>query len=189
MPILGIIASAFRSAAGPQGAYDSLATVTVPSGGVASVTFAGIPAGYKHLQIRGISRAIRSGQSGAELAVQINSNATNTNYRSHLLNGDGSVASAQSDQAFGGVFGLRVPGSTALTNNQGSFVIDILDYAATTKNKTVRILTGYDNNGSGYISLASGVFLNTAEVTTLSIIPAYATSIDQHSTFSLYGVR
>jgi molecular chaperone HtpG len=46
-PILGIIASSFRSAAGPDGAYDALATVTVPSGGLASITFAAIPNTYK----------------------------------------------------------------------------------------------------------------------------------------------
>ena len=170
--------------------FESLATVTIGAGGTSSVTFSSIPSTYQHLQIRGISRAIRSGQTGAELAVQLNSDATTTNYRSHLLNGDGSSASSQSDQAFGGVYGLRVPGSSALTNNQGSFVIDILDYASTVKNKTTRILTAYDNNGSGYVSLASGVWLNSSTaISSVSIIPAYATSIDEYSSFALYGIK
>jgi hypothetical protein len=35
------------------GNYDALGTVTVPSGGLSSVTFAGIPqTGYSHLQVR-----------------------------------------------------------------------------------------------------------------------------------------
>jgi hypothetical protein len=189
-PILGIFASANQVQFIASPAFESIATVTVGGGGAASVAFTSIPSGYAHLQIRGISRAIRSGQTGAELAVQLNSDATTTNYRSHLLNGDGSSASAQTDQAFGGVYALRVPGSSALTNNQGSFVIDILDYASTVKNKTTRILTGYDNNGSGYISLASGVWLNSSTaISSVSIIPAYATSIDQYSSFALYGIK
>ena len=36
----------------PQGAYDALSTVTVPAGGVATITFAGIPNTYKHRQLR-----------------------------------------------------------------------------------------------------------------------------------------
>jgi hypothetical protein len=187
-PILGIIAS--QNYPRITNSYESIATVTVGGGGAASVSFSSIPSTYQHLQIRGISRAIRSGQTGAELAVQFNSDATTTNYRSHLLNGDGSGASSQTDQAFGGVYALRVPGSSALANNQGSFVIDILDYASTVKNKTTRILTGYDNNGSGYISLASGVWLNSSTaISSVSIIPAYATSIDQYSSFALYGIK
>jgi hypothetical protein len=189
-PILGIFASSIQNSIANATSYESIATTTVGPGGALSVTFSSIPSTYQHLQIRGISRAIRVGQTGAELAVQFNSDATTTNYRSHLLNGDGSGASAQSDQAFGGVYALRVPGSSALANNQGSFVIDILDYASTVKNKTTRILTGYDNNGSGYISLASGVWLNSSTaISSVSIIPAYATSIDQYSSFALYGIK
>jgi hypothetical protein len=45
---------------GPFGAYDSLATVTL-SADAASVTFAGIPSGYKHLQIRAIHKPSTSG--------------------------------------------------------------------------------------------------------------------------------
>jgi len=189
MPILGVIASSISGSISSS-SYESIATTTVGAGGTSSVTFSSIPSTYTHLQIRCISRAIRSSQTGAELAVQFNSDATTTNYRSHLLNGDGSSASAQTDQAFGGVYALRVPGSSALANNQGSSVVDILDYTSTVKNKTVRILTGYDNNGSGYLSLASGVWLNSSTaISSVSIIPAYATSIDQYSSFALYGIK
>ena len=40
------------------GSYDALATVTVPSGGVSSITFSAIPqTGYSHLQLRTMVRS------------------------------------------------------------------------------------------------------------------------------------
>jgi hypothetical protein len=47
--ILGIIASSKLSAVGD---YESIATVTVGSGGAANVEFTSIPATYTHLQLR-----------------------------------------------------------------------------------------------------------------------------------------
>ena len=82
MPILGIIASSFRSAAGPVGAYDALATVTVGSGGVSSITFAGIPTGYKHLQIRQIAK---STNTGGYILLRPNNDSTYTNFYWHYL--------------------------------------------------------------------------------------------------------
>ena len=90
--ILGTIASAAKNFLWePQGAYDSLATVTVPSGGVASVTFAGIPSGYKHLQIRALYK-VNNTNSGSS-RITYNGDSGN-NYSSHYLIGDGSSASA-----------------------------------------------------------------------------------------------
>ena len=55
-PNLGIIATSISGhlfTFSLVGNYDALATVTVPSGGLSSITFAGIPTtGYSHLQIR-----------------------------------------------------------------------------------------------------------------------------------------
>ena len=60
MPILGIWASQISGHLwAPEGAYDALATVSL-STTTASVTFSGIPSGYKHLQLRLIARTNRS---------------------------------------------------------------------------------------------------------------------------------
>jgi hypothetical protein len=131
MPILGIMASQISGKLwAPDGAYDSLATVTVPSGGLASIEFAGIPNTYKHLQIRSLSLT-----TGA-LWFQTNVNGdTSTNYASHALYGSGASATA-----FGTGTGVAAYGYTALINatGQSALIIDFLDYASTTKNKTVR---------------------------------------------------
>jgi hypothetical protein len=52
-PVLGIIASSNQQGRGGGlvGSYDALAAITVPSGGLSSISFAGIPTGYRQLQL------------------------------------------------------------------------------------------------------------------------------------------
>ena len=190
MPILGIIASSFRSAAGPEGAYDALATVTL-SASAASITFAGIPSGYKHLQIRYINTGTTASGSGADgLDLVINSVQTGNLYDQHILSGNGSTASASASisQNYASA-GLAFVSSTP-TSIPALGVIDILDYANTNKNKTVRLLAGFDANGSGLIRLVSGLFRSTNAVTSLSFyINDRAQSFRTDTQFALYGVK
>jgi len=166
----------------PQGAYDALATVTVPSGGVASINFAGIPTGYKHLQIRGFCGTT----SNASVNMYYNSDTTSSNYAYHRLVGDGSSASAAA--------GTSLPRILDLSGNSTYFyasVIDILDYANTSKNKTARALQGYDTNGgspTGQLTFASGLWLSTAAVNSVTLTPASGSFV-QYTQFALYGVK
>lgn len=168
-------------------AYDSIATTTVGAGGSSSVTFSSIPATYQHLQLRWIARSDRA---AAQDFVDIRFNSdTGANYAAHLLYGDGATASAAayvSNTSAGVIF---MPASTATASVFGTGVMDILDYANTNKYKTTRILGGTDINGSGRIVLGSGVWMNTAAVTTLTIITDNASTYSQYSSFALYGIK
>ena len=74
-------------------------------------------------------------------------------------------------------------------------VIDILDYANTNKFKTVRALTGDDNNNStnyGYISLSSSLWRSTSAITSLTFdqeSSSSTTNFVQYSSFALYGIK
>ena len=75
------------------GNYDALATVTVPIGGLSSVTFAGIPTtGYSHLQVRAIVRDTGSSY-GYNVRLRFNGDS-GSNYTSHNIEGNGSSASS-----------------------------------------------------------------------------------------------
>jgi hypothetical protein len=183
MPILGIWASSFRSAAGPVGAYDALATVTVGSTAVSSVTFAGIPTGYKHLQIRWTAL---TSSNNADLAFRFNGD-TSANYTFHGIEGNGTSASGSNSGTGLTSTPVGIGTSTASTSAVG--VLDLLDYGSTTKLKTVRSLFGYDANGSGYIILRSGLWYATpAAVNSVTILSSPG-NINQYSQFSLYGIR
>ena len=181
MPILGIIASSFRSAAGPEGAYDSLATVTL-SASTSSVTFAGIPSGYKHLQIRWLARSNRAGQASDGVNITLNGTAMTNG---HYIFADGASVSAGVQNSVT----TQVPGATATASVFGGAIVDILDYANTNKNKTVRTIGGFDANGSGQIAYTSTFQASTSAVSSLSFAPLNGTAFDTNSSFALYGVK
>jgi hypothetical protein len=187
MPILGIMASAIS---GNLNSYESIATTTVGSGGSASITFSSIPSTYKHLQVRGIARVSASNSNANNVTATFNSDTTGLNYRTHVLDGDGASATAGDVQIsdFYAAFGFGV-GNTATASIFAGSVIDILDYANTSKNTTVRHLTGVDKNGSGIMRLGSSVWLNTAAITSITIAPRSAGNFVQHSSFALYGIK
>ena len=160
-----------------QGDYWALNTVTVPSGGVSSVTFTGIPQNYAHLQIRGITNA-----GNNDIRIKFNEDSGN-NYSNHYIytdNGAALVSGAQSSVGYIASFY-----STGTTNIFGPGIFDILDYSSTIKNKTFRGTTGSDETLFVY---RSGAWYSTAAITSITIYPASG-SISANSSFSLYGVK
>lgn len=185
-PILGIWASQISGRLWePAGAFDALATVTVPSGGATEVIFNGIPAGYKHLQIRLIARQSSSGTSIDNCTLQCNGVTSGSLYASHFLRGNGSSATST---GYGSLNNWSMAFWAPQTNSGafGAGVIDILDYASTTKTKTFRGLSGVDCNGSGELTLASGLFNSTDAITSIRLFGA---TFGENTTFALYGIK
>lgn len=181
MPIPGIFASAISGNLWkPTGAYDSLATITVPSGTASSVTFVGIPQTYTHLQVRVAARA----DVDDDLRFRFN-NDSGGNYSRHLIFGSGSAAGAGAGYS-------STLGSIGPINNTANVfsvgVMDILDYTNTNKYTTTRSLSGFDANGSGYIMLYGTAWMNTTAVTTITVFPN-ASSFQQYSHIALYGIK
>ena len=183
-PILGILAS---SGAVAGGSYESIATVSVGSGGQANVEFTSIPSTYKHLQIRGIIKSTVAGADTDYGHFYLNNDSA-SNYAIHRLFGNGSsvTASASSSITLGNI-GYVVP-STGRTDIFGAFVMDILDYGSTSKYKTVRVLSGLDNNGSGNIELVSTLYMSSSAISSIKYFSATG-NIAQFSHIALYGIK
>lgn len=169
----------------PNGAYDALATVTVPSGGLASITFAGIPQGYKHLQIRGICL---SSSSNNGIAARFNGDSA-SNYGWHGLEGNGVTTTVQAYSAASQSYAAI--GYTGDATYPSSFICDILDYSSNTKNKVTETITGNDANASAtrYVSFLSGRWLNTAPITSITITHGAGVNLNEYSQIALYGVK
>jgi hypothetical protein len=169
--------------------YESIATVTVGAGGASTVSFTSIPSTYKHLQVRAILRSTYAGSTDF-MSMKFNSDGTAANYTVHKLQGNGASASASASV---GDFYLPMdyPANTATSGVFGTFVIDILDYANTTKNKTSRILAGYDANGSGSVYLDSSLWLSTSAINSITFqdYTVYGGNYAQYSSFALYGIK
>ena len=165
--------------------YESIATVTVGSGGSATITFSSIPSTYKHLQIRGISRSVGA---NINITAQLNGD-TGTNYSLHNFIGDGAAASVNGAGSFGSLFLGYTPSTASTASCFSGTVIDVLDYTNTNKNTTLRSLTGSDLNGSGSIRFMSGAWFNTSAVTSVVLSISGADSFAQYSSFALYGIK
>lgn len=184
-PILGIWASQISGHLwAPQGAYDALATVTVPSGGVASITFSGIPTGYKHLEIRAIGKSASTNTNGD---LTFNGD-TGNNYTWHYLLGDGSSASAGAATSRANIVGMVLMPDSSNTSVYSANVVSILDYASTNKYKTVRALQGYDVNGGGAIFLSSGEWMSTNPITSITFT-GRGQNFAQYTQVALYGIK
>jgi hypothetical protein len=186
--LLNSVVSIFSAGAAPAGDYESIATVTVGSGGSSSVSFTSIAADWTHLQIRALAATNRTTSAQDSGKVVLNSDTGASSYGSHFLTGDGSSATASSSISNAFMYIARF-GTTNSTNIFGGIVIDILDYANTNKNTTMRYLGATDQNGSGLIELGSGLWLNTAAVTSISLAPVTGTLWKQYSHFALYGIK
>jgi hypothetical protein len=175
-----------KSAFVPAESFDSIATATA-SGGESSFTFSSIPSTYKHLQVR--YKAQRNTGGAGFMSLRLNGVTTTGNYTTHDLYGTGSAAGGGgvTSSSYPEARGPQMPANST-ANTFGNCVCDIHDYSSTTKNKTIRWFGGWDNNGSGHISLVSNVFLSTAAVSSLTIYFA-GDAVSAGSTFALYGIR
>jgi hypothetical protein len=184
-PILGIIAS--QNYTRITGSYESIATVTVGAGG-ATASFTSIPQTYKHLQLRFIARdTYNSGGGQTDSNMYMKFNGSSSSYRNHSVYGTGSSAGAgtSTDPIAG-----RITGLNSTSGVFGVGVVDILDYTSTSKNKTVRSLSGHDQNGSGLIFLFSELWYATpAAITQIDLTTGNGTNFAQYSHFALYGIR
>ena len=160
--------------------FESIATVTA-SGSSSTLTFTSIPATYKSLQIRGIANdAFRS-----NLRMTFNSD-TGANYSFHMLYGNGSAAGVAAGSSANYINYVGKAESTA--SIYGASIIDIVDYASTSKYKTAKTFFGYDYNGGGWSGLASGLWMSTSAITSITITNPNG-NYTAGSTFALYGIK
>jgi hypothetical protein len=161
----------------------------VGAGGQSTISFTSIPSTYKHLQIRAISRDTSA--STLVNAYMVFNSDTGGNYMLHQLFGDGSSAAASASGTSAVPSAVTSFISTGASSTAGMFgagIVDILDYADTNKNKTSRILTGTDQNGSGYILFRSNLWRSTAAINRIDI-NTLGTAFAQYSHFALYGIK
>ena len=169
-----------------QSGMFAIATVRL-STATSTVTFSGIPTGYAHLQIRYLVRSTRT-ETSDNLKMTLNSS---TSYAWHYLYGDGT--SPVSGGASGSQTSMLIGNCCGGNATSGIFaggVLDILDYTSTSKNKTIRGISGVDRNGSGEAFLNSGLDYSTpAAVTSITFSSWNSANLAVNSQFALYGIK
>lgn len=188
-PILGIIASSNQQGrTTATGSYDALATLTLTST-ASSVVFAGIPTGYVNLELRITAKSNRATYVD-DLGIRFNDVSTSS-YSGHRLYGFGSGTpssdggGSQTQMNIGQIAGGTVNQSLGM----GAALIEINNYASTNYFKTIRVYSGYDDNGQGGIQYASGNYQSLNPVTTITLLPLIGTTFSAESSFELYGAK
>ena len=176
-----ILPGVIASSGGVASSYESIATYTAATA-QSSIVWSSIPSTYSHLQIRCMNKLTTGGNIRLYFNTDTGANAV---YDTHYLYGDGTTASAArgSQQPYA----ISV-GFTYYTTQFNVFIADIFNYSNTTTYKTVRSLSGCDNNGSGDILLNSGLWMRTNAISTITLAPQSG-NFAQYSHFALYGVK
>jgi len=155
----------------------------------ASVTFANLQnySQYKHLQIR---LTARTSQAVPDSNISLTFNGDGgSNYWTHLLYGNGSSALSSANVSAQTTLTIaEAPGANGTTYAFGAATIDLLDPFSTSKNKTIKSLTGMAQ-ASNYIVLRSGAWTSTTAVSSITLSGYGGSSLISGSRFSLYGVK
>jgi hypothetical protein len=183
--LLNTVLGSFSSGvAASTSSYESIATAT-GTGSSGTITFSSIPLTYKHLQVR---INLVASVAGGNIQGRFNGD-TAANYASHYIRGDGSAAGASGTASL--AFNrLGASYNGVIATYPSVLIIDITDYASTTKTKTLRSFFGTDRNliSSSTIELTSGLWNSTSAISSFEIYLSsgnYTTS----STFALYGIK
>lgn len=170
------------------GAFESIATLTGDNT-VTSITFSSIPATYQHLQLRIIANT-NAGIAEGDATLIINGD-TGSSYATHYLSGNNTTMGSNGSANRAHIWlPLTFPGTSYSSSYHGASIIDILDYASSTKNKTVRIFNGVTIalTSTSQIRLVSGVRMNTEPITSLRI-SYQGYTVSSTSQFALYGIK
>lgn len=172
--------------------FESIATLTA-AGGETSLTFSSIPGTYKHLQIRGIGRLSGTSEGYGYSYIHFNGGPQAT----HGLFVHGTTVTLNgATSAYYQIPNAMAP-SNAPTGTYGALIIDIHDYASTTKLKTIRGFSGYNTNGAALtyyhgvgISSALATGLGTSALTSVQITSGpFGETFVAGSKYALYGIK
>jgi hypothetical protein len=159
--------------------YEAIATVTVGSGGAASMAFSSIPATYTDLAIK-ISARWDAPFNASTLTITFN--GSSANFTSRVIEGSGSsVSSFTSTNNIG-----NAQGTSSTANTFSSIDVYIPNYAGS-NNKSFSADGVTENNGTiAYATLNAGLWSQTAAITSIGIA---ISNLVQYSTATLYGIK
>ena len=184
---LGILSAAGTGGVA-AGAYELISS-TVLGSNTPSVTFSSLgdyASTYKHLQVRVVARTVRT-EVNDSIITRFNGD-TGSNYAYHRLYGTGSSVASSAGASQTSILTGETSGNTNTSNAFFALVIDILDPYSTSKNTTTRWLNG-GASSFNHIQLGSGLWNNTASVTSFALQPLNSANFLTGSRFSIYGIR
>lgn len=162
----------------PTPTYVPLSTITLASTD-SEIVFSSIPATYRDLIVVTDS-LITNPNTTDSLGVRFNGD-TSSNYSWVRMVGTGSTTASASGTTNLGYSGVIGPA------NKTPSVIQVMDYSATDKHKTIISRSG--GGSAAWVTAFATRWANTSAVTSIAIRTDGSHSFTIGSTFSLYGVN
>ena len=161
--------------------FKKIQTVTVGSGGAASIEFTSIPQTYTDLKIV-LSARCDVAFGAEEFNAQFNGTTTNLSYRRVVgVPNTGAVNSDTSNLGY-------VNGNTADANSFSNTEIYIPNYTSS-NNKSYSCDSVTETNATATRpNFAAGLWSNTAAITSVKLISSTSATMMQYSSATLYGV-
>jgi hypothetical protein len=186
----GVFSAAGSGGGGGGGSYELIETA-YGTGSSGTISFTSIPQDYKHLQLRYTSRATNADWVNSS-RIRLNGDSAG-NYSRHMLYGLNTSVNANAGASVTSSLWHYSAGDTTITGAYAAGIVDILDYASTTKNTTIRGFNGNQGltanpSATWQVTLVSGGWYNTAAVTSLTF-EAASGSFTTASRYSLYGIK
>jgi hypothetical protein len=161
--------------------YKLIETVTVGSGGAASIEFTSIPQTYTDLLIK---LSLRSTTAVTNRTFYLNPNGSSANGTSRILIGNGASASTQTDTR---ITGRDIPGTSATSSVFGNAKFYIPNYRSSVA-KSISVDAVMENNATTAVSgITANLWNVTDAITTLTFVPELG-DFAQFSSASLYGI-
>jgi hypothetical protein len=160
--------------------YKLIETVTVGSGGAASIAFASIPQTYTDLML---VTSVRSTSTGLGLIIKYN--GSNTDYTSRYLEGSGASVSS-------GTLSINQAGNSVSSAYTASVFANnslyIPNYTGSAFKSSSCDATTENNATTSYLDFYANLWSNTAAITSIALTVS-AGSFAEYSSASLYGIK
>lgn len=190
MPIFGIFDSA-KTGNLITGAWESILTHTVTTN-TSNLDITGISTAYKDLRIhiRGRDNRNDGGTISTDNMKFNNSTTRIQSQQMYATGGSVGTVTTYSDQGDQGGQLERFSGGGSATNLVGGFLIDIKDYANTSKYKTWYYRSTNAGSTPNQTTLHTMTWPSTAAINQLTFYLGYnVTQITAPTTISIYGIR
>ena len=165
--------------------YVKIASVTVGSGGAASIDFTSIPGTYTDLVVKLSSR---STTGTTAVGATLNSD-TGSNYTERQLEGNGSGVSSASGTYSSMRMGSSNGGTDTTSNTFASSELYIPNYAGSSNKSASTDAVTENNTSTAYANLRALLWNNTSAITSISIKNTNGNNFVQYSTATLYGIK
>jgi hypothetical protein len=163
--------------------FIAIQTVTVGSGGAATIDFTAIPATYTDLLL---VSSIRTSRAAYHEALNMSFNGLTTNRTNRRIYADGSSAASTSGST---MYGSQASGATATASTFGNSSVYIPNYTSANYKSSSEDQVSENNATNAFAALNANLWSSTAVITQITLTPENGGTIQQYSTATLYGIK